>query len=644
MDHSHANSDRRYAFGSFVFDPASGELREHGKVTQLRPQVATLLELLLRNTDTIVSREEIRNTLWDEKVVVEFEEGISACVRQLRVALNDGVSGVRYIQTVARRGYKFVAPVRMLTADEEITESEAGPAPQDSAHAQAEHGIAPEPRVRRRNIVIAGFVMAGVIVIAAISIYIYSRTSVKPVATGESDRKSVVAVLPFDNLSGNTHNAVVGASIANDLIDLLGPIAPKRMAVIAYTSVMQLSGSRQNARQIGQQLGADYIVEGSISQSRDTLQISARLIRADSQRYIWGDEFDVDLHDSDRSYQEVAIRIASQIAKLLAPDATVKPSAYTHSGAAASAYETGRLLAEQGKREQAYRSCAKASALDPAFAVAYVCQANLLVTDPNVSAAQVQQARKLVSRALDLDDELSSAHSLQGLLDFSYDWNLSGAHDEFRSALRLNPADPFAWQGYAAYLAAMGQKRRMQHALELMQSLDPVSNNAAFDTALFYYVAGDYEQAVKRARISVSLNGTDETARHLLLLSLLGKGDYAEASRQAVVDMRLSGATAADVQAVQSSKSVSLVNYFKWYVNRLSARPSNRTSSVFLADAYMHLGQSDAALAVIIETVRQHQVSVLIPFVSVWPTLKPLCKEPRFIALTNELGQPGCML
>lgn len=644
MNHSHANSDRRYAFGSFVFDPASGELREHGKVTQLRPQVATLLELLLRNPDSIVSREEIRNTLWDEKVVVEFEEGISACVRQLRVALNDGVSGVRYIQTVARRGYKFVAPVRMLSAEEAATELEAGTAPQEPVHAETEPRLVPQPRVRRSKTMIAGVAIAGVIVIVAISTYFYIRTTSKPVDNVPSYRKAVVAVLPFDNLSGNAHNAVVGASIANDLIDLLGPIAPKRMAVIAYTSVMQLSASRQNARQIGQQLGADYIVEGSISQNRDTLQISARLIRTDNQRYIWGDEFDLDLHDSDRSYQEVAIRIASQIAKLLAPDATVKPAAYTHSGAAASAYETGRLLAEQGQRQKAYQSCAKASALDPDFAVAYVCQANLLLTDPNVSAGKVEQARKLVRRALHLDDELSSAHSLQGLLDFSYDWNLSGAHDEFRSALRLNPADPFAWQGYAAYLAAMGQKRRMQRALEIMQSLDPVSNNAAFDTALFYYVAGDYDQAVKRARISVSLNGTDETARHLLLLSLLGKGDYAEASRQAVVDMRLSGATAADIRAVQASKSVSLVNYFRWYTGRLSGGPSNRTSAVFLADAYMHLGQSDAALTVINDAVSQHQFSMLIPFVSVWPTLKPLCKEPRFIALTNELGQPGCML
>jgi TolB-like protein/DNA-binding winged helix-turn-helix (wHTH) protein/thioredoxin-like negative regulator of GroEL len=643
MDHIQTSTEHRYAFGPFVFDPANGELREDGKATQLRPQVAKLLELLLHNPDNIVSREEIRNTLWDEKVVVEFEEGISACVRQLRVALNDGVSGIRYVQTIARRGYKFVAPVQIVSAHgiEPITVPDQQPLVTGHPEVPVSTESASHRYPKLRFI---GIVMIWAVVLAGISVYLYTRDRTVPAANGNAPGKAVIAVLPFDNLSGNARNSIVGASISNDLIDLLGPIAPKRMAVIAYTSVMHFSSSKQNIREIGRELGADYILEGSVTQTSDTMQISARLIRADSQSYVWGDEFDMDVHNDSNSYQEIAIRIAAQVAKLLAPDATVKPSAYTHSGAAASAYEAGRIMAEQGARDKAYQSCVKAAALDPDFAVAYVCQANLLLTDKNTSPQKIEQARKLVGRALHLDDGLSSAHSLQGVLDLSYAWDLSGAHDQFRKALRLNPADPFAWQGYAAYLAAMGQKRRMRHALDIMQSLDPASNNAAFDSALFYYVAGEYDEAVRHARISVSVNNADETARHLLLLSLLGKGEYVEASRQTIIDMQLAGADAHDINSVRSDRRVSLVSYFKWYASRLATMPSDRTSAVFLADAYMHLGQSEQALTVISKAVKQHQFSILIPFMSVWPTLHPLCKEPRFIAMTNQLGQPGCEL
>ncbi|HEX6550606.1 MAG TPA: FlgO family outer membrane protein, partial [Gammaproteobacteria bacterium] len=641
MDHIQASTTHRYAFGSFVFDPASGELREGSKTAQLRPQVAKLLELLLRNPDSIVSREEIRNTLWDEKVVVEFEEGISACVRQLRVALNDGVSGVRYVQTVARRGYKFVAPVQTLPPPG----SGADTIPPLLPLTDKDQHVSVESRPARRPgpllLAIAGGCL---LILAVVGTYTYMKSHAVPTANESMPHKDVIAVLPFDNLSSNARNTVVGASISNDLIDLLGPIAPKRMGVIAYTSVMQFSSSKQNTREIGKQLGADYILEGSITQSQDSMQISARLIRADSQSYVWGDEFDTDLRNNSNSYQEIAIRIAAQVARLLAPDATVKPRAYTSSSAAANAYEAGRVMAEQGERDQAYKSCEKAAMLDPDFAIAYACQANLLLTRRDPSPQNIVMARKLIKKALALDDGLSIAHSLQGVLSFSYDWKLSVAHDEFRKALRLNPADPFAWQGYAAYLAAMGQKRRMQHALDIMDSLDPVSNNAAFDSALFYYVAGDYEEAVKQARISVSVNNADETARHLLLLSLLGNGEYVEASRQAIVDMRLSGATDAEIYSVQADKRVSLVSYFRWYANRFAASVSDRTSAVFLADAYMHLGQNQQALMVISRTVRQHGFSILIPFMSVWPTFRPLCKEPGFIAMTNELGQPGCDL
>ncbi|HET7922355.1 MAG TPA: winged helix-turn-helix domain-containing protein, partial [Gammaproteobacteria bacterium] len=231
MDPIRTGSDHRYAFGAFVFNPASGELREGAKTTQLRPQVAKLLELLLGNPDNVVTREEIRHTLWDEKVVVEFEEGISACVRQLRVALNDGVAGVRYVQTIARRGYKFVAPVQILPPHGQVADSTTQPRPTEPFS----HGEPSEIRHVSHGRLALAVGLIAILLGAVVGGYFYMLKSPVPPPTADGQR-AVIAVLPFDNLSPNAHNALLGASVSNDLIDLLGPIAPKRLGVIAYTS------------------------------------------------------------------------------------------------------------------------------------------------------------------------------------------------------------------------------------------------------------------------------------------------------------------------------------------------------------------------------------------------------------------------
>ena len=628
----------RYAFGQYVFAPHSGELNDSTKTFQLRPQVAKLLDLLLRNAGETVSREDIKNHLWGSNIVVEFEEGISACVRQLRIALNDGADGTRYIQTISRRGYKFVFPVSLVGEGAAAHEHAA---PAHAPAAAAVPAVPAPPAGPRRHVQQYAIALAltAVVLAALVGLLRYRNASL----FGEGEGRRVVAVLPFTNLSQSQDNTLLGASVANEVISLLGPIAPDRMGVIASTSSAHFQKGGSTIRDIGQELGADYVLEGSITQQGRSTHLSARLISTADQNYVWGDEYDLDPNYSGSAYRQLTIRIATQVAALLAPDAARKPSEFTGNRDAAVAFQLGRYQITQGETDKAYANCQKAAALDAKFAAAYACAARALLRTPGLSKAQLGNAQSLVGKALALDAGNSEAHLLKGELDLFYDWDLASAGDELKDSLRYNPGDAWAWQMQAMYQVAMGQTAAMQNAMDTARALDAASVNAGDNLALVSYLAGDYARAETSARTNASLNTQDSLAQHILTLSLSAEGKYAEALKQASAEMQAGQASAADIAAVQGGSHGSLVSYFKWYAARLAAKPTGPYAAVFLADAYMHLGQPDQAYAALSSTVKQHGVSSLIPFMSVWPSLRPLCSRADFLGLTKQLGQPGCM-
>lgn len=629
----------QYTFGQYVFDPHSGELNDGQKTAQLRPQVAKLLELLLRKANTTVSREEIKNHLWGSHIVVEFEEGISACVRQLRIALNDGASGTRYIQTISRRGYKFVFPVS-VSEDGQALERRAQAA---AAAMPAAVPAAPPAAVPGLRPVHLAAVLVPVLILVLVAFMLYKQRGTGYVPGAEGSPATVVAVLPFNDLSPNQGDAILGASISNEVINLLGPIAPERLGVIASTSSAHYLKGGETIKQIGQELGANFVLEGSITRQAQGYRISARLIRSVDQSYVWGDEYDLDTNYSGGAYRQLVIRIATQVATLLAPNATVKPLAFTNNRDAAIAFQTGRYLIGQGKLDEAYDGCQKAIALDPGFAAAYACAARALLREQDMKRADLDDVRKLVARALSLDGGSAESKLLKGELDMYYDWDLAKAGPEFKDSLRLNPGDAWAWQAYGEYLVAVGQNSGMQNAMDTARALDPASVSATDDLALVSYLTGQYAKAESSARTNAGLNPQDRLAQHLLTLSLLGAGKYAEAAQQAAVEMQVLQAPAADIARVKGSGHGSLVSYFNWYADQAARAPADKHSAVFLADAYMHLGKPDQAYTVLAGAVRDKDVSTLVPFLSVWPSLKPLCTRSDFLSLTKRLGQIGCL-
>jgi DNA-binding winged helix-turn-helix (wHTH) protein/TolB-like protein/cytochrome c-type biogenesis protein CcmH/NrfG len=627
-----------YSFGQYTFRSDSGELNDSQKTVQLRPQVAKLLELLLRNADNTVSREDIRNHLWGSHVVVEFEEGISACVRQLRIALNDGASGTRYIQTISRRGYKFVFPVTVL----ENGASADRPRPVAALAAVPAAPVPVSPAKQGQKAAYYGIaVLLAAAVIAVLALVKYRSGGLFSEA---GNGRTVVAVLPFTNLSQNPDNGLIGASIAGEVINLLGPIAPERMGVIANTSSAHYTKGGDTIKDIGQELGADYVLEGSVAQQGHAYHVSARLIRAADQNYVWGDEYDLDANYSGSAYRQLVIRIATQVAALVAPNAAVKPLAFTDNHDAAIAFQSGRYQITQGDMQKGYADCQKAMNLDPRFAAAQTCAARALLRMPDISKTQLGSAQSLVAKALNQDPGSAEAHLLKGELDMLYDWDLDSAGLEFKQALQFNPGDAWTWLMYSEYLVASGRISAMQSAMETARALDPASISVTNDPALLAYLASEYDTAETSARINASLNSQDLEAQHLLTLSLLGAGKYADAAKQAALEMQALKADPAALASVQGGKQGALVGYFNWYAQHTATSSLGKYSAVFLADAYMHLGKPDQAYQVLASAYKQRGISTLMPFLSVWPSLRPLCARADFLTLTKDLGQVGCLV
>jgi len=357
------------------------------------------------------------------------------------------------------------------------------------------------PRRRRRWPATGATIALVLTVIAFLAVAHYRyRVQFFTQAAAPSVPHPVIAVLPFSNLSNNPVNRILGASIASELIDLLGPIAPRRLGVIADTSSMHYADGDKTIKTIGQELGASYVLEGAITQSSQAIHVSARLIRAADQSYVWGNEYDLNLKYPNSALQQVIVQIATHVASLLAPDASVKPLEFTNNRQAALDYQLGRYVLLQGDALKAEGYCRQAMTQDPRFAAAYVCTAQSLMALDSLSAQQLNDAKLLVKQALALHGDSSDAHLLQGSLDLFYDWNPAAAEPQIREALRHNPGNAWAWQAQAAYYAAMGRNQDMRQAMSIAQSLDPVSMRISLNSAALFYIDRQYNLAGQYAR------------------------------------------------------------------------------------------------------------------------------------------------
>jgi TolB-like protein len=598
--------------------------------------------MLLERPGEVVTREEIRQHLWTEETFVDFDNGLNAAINRLRNALGDSAEHPRYIETLPRRGYRLIVPVESIKSVAPLNQS-AAPArevPQeDSEHAAAFWFLLLRSwrASWRRGIPL-------VILLAAVAGYFALRHTLghpKP----RADRV-MLAVLPFQNLTGDPQQEYFSDGVTEEMITQLGGMNPERLGVIARTSAMYYKGSAKTAGKIGNELGVDYLLEGSVRRSDTHARISVQLIRVLDQTHLWAQDYDRDLRDVLAVEAEVSESVANSIQVRLAPEGHVRfASARAVNPEAFDAYLRGRYLWNsrtiaglEKSVEYFQEAIAKQSDYELAYAAladSYNILGNFGLMPPKKA---YPQAKAAATRALEIDPSLAQAQTALSFAQFLFDWEWT-AEDGFRRAIQLNPNYGPAHQWYGVILISRSRPAEAMAQETLAQQAEPYSLIIHSVKGWVAYLAHRYDDAVAASRQALELDANFSPAHCYLGLAYEAKGMYPEAIRELQKFARVSdrpfelGALAhAYAVAGRREEARQLITDFQ------RRALSGYFPAWYMAIAYAGMGDRDQAFQWL-EKAYQERCPWLI-HLRAEPRLESLHDDPRFDSLARRIGLP----
>jgi TolB-like protein/DNA-binding winged helix-turn-helix (wHTH) protein/Tfp pilus assembly protein PilF len=644
-----APSPRLIRFGVFELDLRSGELLKQGRKIRLEGQPVKVLICLLENPGELVTREELHRKLWPSDTFVNFEHGLNAAVKRLRQALNDAAENPRFVETLPRRGYRFIAPIQAIAAPEDVSaihaaaDHKGAPATPDLSEVRNHDRADPSERTttsvhKRWPPAWKSSGVALVVVLAIGTVWIFRPgTHPRPVIRS-------LAVLPLENLSGDASQDYFSDGMTDELITELGQISELR--VISRTSVMAYKGAHRSLPQIARDLNVDAVVEGTVLRSGNRVRITAQLILAAADKHLWAQSYEGDLRDTLALQSQVARSIASEIRIELTPreqavlqdTKRVNPEAY-------EAYLKGRYFWNKRTADglkQAIDYFNQAIEKDPTYAPAYsgLADSYALAGDWQYGVIApgeaYPKAKVAATKAVALDSTLGEAHiSLAWCLDgFDWDWDFAGR--EFTRGIELSPGYATGHHWYGWHLATLGRHAEAIAELEKAESLDPLSLIIGSDLAEEFLIAHRYDEAMKQSRKTINLDPFFALAHYVLGEVFVQKHMYKEAVAELQKAIELSpGSTAftanlAYAYAVSGTRdaAIKILNDLK---NRSDDAFSNAPE---IALVYVGLGEKDQAMVWLEKAYRER----FNPGVLLRPAFDPLRSDPRFQDLLRRIG------
>jgi len=515
----------RVRFGVFELDLVTGELRKHGRPVRLQPQPAQVLTLLVARAGELVTREELQEQVWGDDTVVAYDQGLNYCIRQVRTVLGDRAGSPVFVETLPRRGYRFVAPVERLARDdvsESVAESSEGGA-------------------RRRALWIAAALGATVTLAALLALLGPSAANDPADLQGgpAADKELRLVVLPLLDLSQEPESGAPGTdpyladSLTEELIVHLSRVAPDRLGIISRVSAMTYKNADKTVEEIGDELGVSHVLEGSVRRAGDRLRVTVQLVRVSDQTHLWAETYDRGFADVLDIQTDIAHRVARALSLRLLPErrdplvrrTTADPRAY-------DAFLQGRYEWNRFTRDgylAAVERFRSALAFDPEYAEAWAAMAdayNLLVfTDAMPQEEAFERAREAARRALELDPELAEAHTSLAFVRLYHDWEPEAAVRDFERALELAPGYAMGHHWAAAAYAALGRFEEAVASARRAAELDPVSLSVRADLGWYHLVAGHWEQALEECTRALDLSPGYGFAQGCRERALLGMGD-----------------------------------------------------------------------------------------------------------------------
>jgi TolB-like protein/DNA-binding winged helix-turn-helix (wHTH) protein/Tfp pilus assembly protein PilF len=641
---ANAQPSRRLTFDEFEVDLRSGELWERGNRLRLQDQPFQLLRVLLERRGEIVTRDELKQALWPADTFVDFDDGLNTAVRKIRDILGDSAEKPRYIETIPRRGYRFMgclSDLRPAVLSSPAEESNDSPVQEFSRSAPSAPVVLPAPTqllsIRWRVLLTAAAALA----LFSTALVLYRGTSAE--GTSQPRIKSL-AVLPLKNLSADPTQEYLADGMTEAIIGRLAGIHDLR--VISRTSVMQYKDPKEALPGIAKTLGVDAIVEGSVIRDGNRIRVHAQLIRASNEEHFWSETYDRELRgvltlESDVAQsiaQKVEVTITGEERARLTAARPIAPEVYE------SYLQGWSALNRSVKKtdiQQGIDHFEDAIKKDPTFARAYVGVAvgysqlgsNFIGDPPDAAREKEMSATR---KALELDPTLSDAHFLLADL-LQRQWQWAQAEVEYRRALELNPNDANAHEGLAGWLLCMG---RTEEALEWARrgrELDPIEVGGT-EIAVMLSEARRYDEAIRELRVLEAAQPDEPEVLWDLGIVLIDNNQPEDAIP--VLEKALSASNrspgvmgtlaSAYARAGRRDDALRLIAELK------KRRKAGYVPAKAFVEAYLGLGENDQAFDWLEQAYKEH--SNILELIKVDPELDPLRGDPRFAELVRRVG------
>jgi len=639
-------------FDRFELDLRAGELRKGGIRIRLQEQPLQVLQALLEKPGEVVTCEELQKRIWPADTFVDFDHGLHAAVNKLRTALSDPAIRPRYVETVQRRGYRFIGKVDSL--------DEPPPAPREINNV-------PTPKPKRRvwnswTGMLGGFMAAIAIVAALIAGNVYGlRDWIFKTTTPHSFRS--LAVLPLENLSGDSKQDYFADGMTEELITQVSKFG--NLKVISRTSVMQYKGSKKSLPQIAGELHVDAVVEGAVQLVDNRIRITAQLVDGATDEHMWAETYDRDLSNVLLLQSEVAADIAKQIDLELTPQQQLrfKASAHPVNPDAYQSYLLGRYywnMRTGAGLAKAGQYFADAIQKDPNFALAYSGQADYfayltVLGGPEIMKPRdaMAQARTAATKALKLDDSLAEAHASMGNILHNYDWNWAAAEGEYKRAIELNPNYAMAHHLYAHLLIETGRKEESLAEARRALELDPYSPFVNNGLARQYYLSRDYEKASAQCLIGLQLSPEYFPARIQLALAYEQTGKLPQAISELEQAAGLMAGNGGPPNSTQPPLDIPVVHALLGHAYAVSGRTTDARRELsklqaaatkryippsYFALVWMGLGDNKQALTWLDRGYKDRSEHML--YLGLEPLVDPLRADPQFVSLLKQVRLP----
>ena len=653
---------RTALFGPYALDLRSGELRKLGIKVKMGEQAFQILCMLLENPGEMVTREELRAMLWANDTFVDFDHGLNSAVQRLRDSLSDSAVNPRWVETLPRRGYRFVGQVEwsdegipsdLLTKpggerrDETSVLAETRPAETDSPALRDETSASRRParlpspgltgpylRAIRQRWRLALAVMVLCLAAAAVLEVKTGGVLDRLFSTNHPPQIRSIAVLSLSNLSGDASQDYFADGMTDEVTTMLAKNTSLR--VISRTSAMHYRGANRPLREIARELGVDGILEGSISRTPNHVHMNVQLIYAPTDSHIWAESYD---RDSTQA-QALPAELSQTIAKLVRVAASPPPATRYINPEAHDAYLRGRYLWFGGNDVRSQEFYEKALQMQPDYAAAWSGLADTYATSgmgehpPSEVAHKVEAAAR---KGLELDDSLAEAHHSMAAWYFFYAWDLQHAEIESKRAIDLNPNFSEAHHLLSYILLAMNQPDGALREQVRATELDPFARPTTLGR--LYLHLRRFDEALSELRLRAE--GSPDDARIHLVLSVAywHKGMWKESEQELEKGMQLSDSKD-NAQALHRAferggeKAVE-----RWQVEDLKAKArANYVSPLNLATLCAYLGDKNETLKYLEEAYRVRDPKLIM--LQTEPVFDPFHSEPRYRNLIRMMGLP----